>query len=333
MNELRQRVAAAIPGADAALEVWRVATEDGDFLRTLRRLAGGGNATVMHRLGRMYAGGIGVARDDTEALGWFRKGAAAGNLNSTAMVAIALIEGRGAGKDPQEGVRLLRAAAEGAITEAMYRLGVLLVQGKVVDKDLAEAVRLLSRAGAAGSRAVDGGPRRDAPPGDRPEGQLRQGGTLVQAGGRSATRRHDVPGRSLRAGQGRRAQRCRRRPALSAGGRLGHPFGHHNYAAMLDRGKGVERDPEQAADHVLRALDLGNPFTYHADNSTPQGRTSGAPCSASCATPASSTGASTARSRLPRSRRWTRTSAAASPARPLEQPGGRPVASRGRSEV
>ena len=39
VNELRQRVASMTPGTDAELEVWRVTTDGGDFLQTLRRLA------------------------------------------------------------------------------------------------------------------------------------------------------------------------------------------------------------------------------------------------------------------------------------------------------
>lgn len=272
MNELRQRVAAAIPGTDVTLEVWRVTTEDGDFLRTLRRLAEGGNATVMHRLGRMYAGGIGVARDDTEALGWFRKGAAAGNINSTAMVAIALIEGRGAGKDPQEGVYLLRAAAEKDNHEAMYRLGVLLVQGKVVEKDLAEAVRLLSRAAAA-----------EHVPSMVDLGVMHQQGLGLTVNFSEAARwykRGADAGNSLGMmylgvlyEQGKGVERSEATAArlYRQAAELGHFFGHHNYAAMLDRGRGVERNSEQAADHVLKALALGNPFTYQQITKGAQG--------------------------------------------------------------
>lgn len=263
MNELRERVAATRPGTEAVLEVWRVVTDDGDFLRTLRRLADGGNAAVMHRLGRMYAGGIGVARDDAEALGWFRKGAAAGNLNSTTMVAIALIEGRGTGKDPQEAMYLLKAAADKNNSEAMYRLGVLLVQGKVVEKDLAEAARLLSKAAEAGHvpAMVD-------------LGVMHQQGLGVPANFTAAAkwyRRGADLGNPLgmmylgalhQQGKGVEQNDTAATGLYRRAADLGHPFGLHNYAAMLDRGKGTERDPERAADLVLRALALRNPFSY-----------------------------------------------------------------------
>ena len=150
IDALRQRVSATMPGTEVVLEVWRITNDDGDFLRTLRRLGESGNAAVMYRLGRMYAGGIGVARDDNEAIRWFRMGAAAGNLNATTMYAIGLIEGRGTGKDPQEGVRLLKSAADRNNPDAMHRLAVMLVNGKVVDKDIPEAVHLMTKAGEAG---------------------------------------------------------------------------------------------------------------------------------------------------------------------------------------
>ena len=42
MQDLRQRVSATMPGTEAVLEIWRT-TDDGDFLRTLRRLGEAGN--------------------------------------------------------------------------------------------------------------------------------------------------------------------------------------------------------------------------------------------------------------------------------------------------
>jgi len=43
----------------------------------------------------------------------------------------------------------------------------------------------------------------------------------------------------------------------------GNSTGIHNLAAMLDSGRGVPRkDPEQAADLILRALEMRNEFSY-----------------------------------------------------------------------
>ena len=264
MDELRQRVSSTTPGTEVVLEVWRVTADDGDFLRTLRRFGEGGNAAIMHRLGRMYAGGIGVASDAAEAIRWFRKGAAAGNLNAMTMLAAGLIEGRGTGKDTQEGVRLLKSAADQNNLDAMHRLGALSVNGKVVEKDVLEGLRLLTKASEAGhapamldlgamyaqglgvpinfaiatrwyKRAADLG----SPLGMLYLGALHQQGKGVE--------QNDVAAVTL----------------YKRAADLGHPFAFHNLAAMLDKGKGVDRrDPEQAADLVLRALELGNQFSY-----------------------------------------------------------------------
>jgi TPR repeat protein len=263
MQDLRQRVSATMPGTEAVLEIWRT-TDDGDFLRTLRRLGEAGNAAVMHRLGRMYAAGIGVARDDAEAIRWFRMGAAAGNLNATTMLGVGLIEGRGTAKDTQEGVRLLKSAADRNGMDAMHRLGVILVNGKVVDKDIPEAVHLLTKASEAEHApamvdlavmynqgiGVQADPakaafwsKRAADLGN-PTGMVNLG--YLHEHGRGVEQ-------SLTA-----AVTLYRRAAD-----MGHALGFHNLAAMLDRGKGVERrDPEQAAELMLRSLELRNQFSY-----------------------------------------------------------------------
>jgi TPR repeat protein len=264
MNELRQRVASMAPGTNAELEVWRVTTDGGDFLQTLRRLADGGNAHVMFRLGRMYATGIGVARDEAAAVAWYRKGASAGNLNATTALAVATLEGRGTSKDQQEGLRLLREAAGKDNSEAMYRLGVIMVEGKIVAKDAAEAMRLFAKGAEAGyvpsmldlallyntgegtaadtvkaamwyKRAADLG----SSAGMVNLGFMHQQGRGVE--------RNDITAVALY-----------RKAATE-----GNPSGIHNLAAMLDSGRGVpNKDPEQAADLILQALDMRNQFTY-----------------------------------------------------------------------
>src|SRR5262249_56783254 len=138
VGEFRQRSAAMAPGREVEVELWRTTESGGDFLQTLRRLGEGGNAYVMFRLGRLYASGIGVARDDIEAVRWYRMGASAGNLNATAALGMALIEGRGATKDEQESLRLLRAAADKDNHEALHWLCVILRPGQPVSKDTPE---------------------------------------------------------------------------------------------------------------------------------------------------------------------------------------------------
>jgi TPR repeat protein len=262
VGELRQLLAAMAPGTDVEVELWR--TADGDFLQTLRRLGEGGNAHVMFRLGRLYASGMGVARDDAEAVRWYRMGASAGNLNAATALAMALIEGRGTNRDEAEGLRLLRAAAEQDEHEALHRLGVILSQGRLVAKDTAEAIRLLAKAAEAGHvpsmldlafvyNSAEGGfadpvkaafwYKRAADLGSS-AGMVNLGFMHQQGKG---VERNDITAVALY-----------RKAAAE-----GNSTGIHNLAAMLDSGRGVPRkDPEQAADLMLRALEMRNEFAY-----------------------------------------------------------------------
>jgi TPR repeat protein len=263
VSETRQRLAALTPGTDVELELWRTA-DGGDFLQTLRRLGEGGNAHIMYRLGRFYASGTGVARDDAEAVRWYRMGASAGNLNATTALATALIEGRGAPKDEQEGLRLLRTAAEKDNHEALDQLGLILAQGKLIAKDTAEAIRLLTKAAEGGHvpsmldlafvyNTADAGfadpakaafwYRRAADLGSS-AGMVNLGFMHQQGKG---VERNDITAVALY-----------RKAAAE-----GNSTGIHNLAAMLDSGRGVARkDPEQAADLMLRALEMRNEFSY-----------------------------------------------------------------------
>jgi TPR repeat protein len=264
VGELRQRLAAMAPDTEAQVELWRIAGEGLDFLQTLRRLGEEGNAHVMHRLGRLYAAGTGVTRDDTEAVRWYRMGASSGNLNATTALAVALIEGQGTSKDEQEGLRLLRLAADKDNHEALHRLGVILGQGKLVPKDTPGAIRLLGRAAEAGhvaamldlayfynsAEAGSADPvkaaywyKRAADVGNS-SGMVNLGFMHQQGKG---VERNDITAVALY-----------RRAAGE-----GNSTGIHNLAAMLDSGRGVpHKDPEQAAELMMRALEMHNEFSY-----------------------------------------------------------------------
>jgi TPR repeat protein len=262
MKDLCQRLASAPPGREAVLEVWRVA--GGNFMQTLHLLGDGGNAHIMYRLGKMYAAGIGVASDEAKAVDWYRKGAAAGNVHAMAELAGALLEGRGVEKNAQEAVRLLKAAADKDQPEAMHRLGVLLRDGKATDKNVAEAVQLLTKAGNAGYA-----------PAMVEIGQTYDKGLGVAADAAKAAawykKAADLgnPAAVMNLGNLHLQGRGVTKSFVSAtasyrkAADLGDSFAMHNMGWMLDKGVGVERrDPEQAADFVLRALGLRNQFSY-----------------------------------------------------------------------
>ncbi len=263
MDELRRQVSATTPGNTVVLDVWRVTSDDGDFLHTLRRLGEGGNAYIMYRLGRMYGTGIGVARDEVEAVHWLRKSANAGNLAAMTQLAVALLEGHGTGKDPQEAVRLLKAAADQGNIDATYRLGGLLARGTAVQKDALEAVRLFTRAAEAGHS-----------PAMVDLGLMFNNGQGVEADITKAAmwykRAADLGntygmvnlGFLYQQGKGVEKNEATAVSYYKRAANEGNPAGIHNLAAMYDSGRGVERDPEQAADLILRALELRNQFSY-----------------------------------------------------------------------
>jgi TPR repeat protein len=299
MNDLRQRVASMAPGSEVQVEVWRIAGDEGDFLQMLRRLADGGNTHVMYRLGRMHAAGIGGVRDEIEAVRWYRKAADAGNSSALAALAVALLEGRGTGIDQQEGLRLLRTAAAKDHLEAMNRLGHILVDGKITDKDTLEAARLFTKAAEAGhapsmvdiglmyangvgvqtdlskaamwyNRAADLGNSA----GMANLGWLYEYGKGVETDVAKAAmwyRRAVDLGNAfgmvdlaLLYSQGKGVQRneaaavALNRKAAS----LGNSMAMNNLAWMLQSGRGVERrDPEEAADFMMKALDRRNEFS------------------------------------------------------------------------
>ena len=77
-----------------------------------------GDANAMYRLGRMYAGGIGVEQDYVDAFDWYKRSAAKGN------------------------------------TDAMYRLGEAYEHGKGVREDIQQAVNWYDKATLRGNKSA-----------------------------------------------------------------------------------------------------------------------------------------------------------------------------------
>ena len=297
MNDLRQRVEALAPGTQIELDVRRVG--DGDFVGVLQRLADDGNAHVMFRLGKMYATGVGVARDEAEAARWYRRGADAGNVNATAALAEALLEGHGTTVDQQQGVRLLKTAAAREHVGAMYRLAHILLEGKLDAKDPAEAARLLTKGAEArhapsmvelGRMYTNGiGVPADARGGAtwyRQAAELNYSPGMVNLGWayehgtgietdlaqaamwyKRAVELGNTIGMvdlGLLYAQGRGVEKNEAMAVAlyRKAANLGNAMAMNNLAWMLQGGKGVERkEPEEAADLMLQALDKGNEFS------------------------------------------------------------------------
>jgi TPR repeat protein len=297
-NDLRDRVAAMPAGSEIVLDVWRVAGDGGDFLEVLRRLADGGNAAIMFRLGRMYANGVGTARNDAEAVRWYKMGADAGNLNAMVALSDALLAGRGTAMDQPEGLRLLKAAAARNHIWAMNRLGHILAEGKITTKDALEAARLFTRAAEAGdpTSMVDigfmysngTGVQADASKAamwyrqaaDRGNtagmvhlGWLYEHGNGVESDLAKAAmwyKRGADLGNSLAMvdlgllyaqGRGVAKNEIEAVALYRKAAGLGNSLAMNNLAWMLQSGSGVDRkDPEEAADFMMKSLDRRNDF-------------------------------------------------------------------------
>src|SRR5262245_44299667 len=297
-GELRHRVAALAPGSLTLVEVWRPASDEGNFVQLLRRLADGGDGSAMYRLGRMYAGGIGTSRDDAEAARWFRKGAGSGSRDATAALAIALLEGRGVVKDPSEALRLLRVAAEQDQIEAMNRLGHILLEGKIAAKDPPEAARLFTKAAELGhapsmveiGRMLGHGTGVAADP-DKAAMWFKQAADLGNPGGMWGLGWLYSQGKGVEADTGKAVMWYRRAADLGnpnamadlallhiqgkgveksesaaaallrKAADLGNSTAMNNLAWMLQGGRGIRKDPEEAADQMMKALARRNEFS------------------------------------------------------------------------
>ncbi len=261
-TDLRQKVSHTAIDSDVVLEVWRVASPDGDFYAALRRLADGGNAYVMYHLGTMHEAGTGIAKDEREAVRWYQRAANAGSPHAMTSLGLMLIAGRGAAKDQPEGIRLLKGAADRDHPEAMRRLAVLMVEGTALTRNLPEAERLLTKSAEAGHvlSMIDLGDMYDAR--ERRAG-LEPGGQVVCARGRPrqchghGAARHPATRRQWRAADETAAANLYRKAADD-----GSSSGMHNLALLYDKGIGVDRrDPELAATLMLQAIDLGDQFS------------------------------------------------------------------------
>jgi hypothetical protein len=125
-------------------------------------------------------------------------------------------------------MRLLARAGEAGFTPAMVDLGIMYNHGLGIPADFPKAAMWYKRAADLGN-----------PVGMTSLGYLHEHGTGASKDEFAAAALY--------------------RKAAD----LGNPMAIHNLGAMYERGKGVERrDPERAADLVLRALGLRNSFSY-----------------------------------------------------------------------
>lgn len=118
-----------------------------------------GNALAMHDLGRMYAEGLGRARDGTLAQEWYRKALNAFLTAETARpnryveyrIGKMYAAGLGTEQDLPAAAEWLSRAAEAGQVSAQYTLGKLLLRGEGIPKDVPIAIHWLTAAADHGS--------------------------------------------------------------------------------------------------------------------------------------------------------------------------------------
>ena len=300
VDDVRKRVMVLAPGTEVTVEVWRAGSHNEDALQGLWRHAEAGNAHIMYRLGRIYSMGPANLRDEAEGVRWYRRAADAGNANGMTALAMAQLQGRGTPRDQQEGLRLLKAAAAKNSPDAMYQLASILVAGKLVEKDALEAARLYTKAAEAGhvasmfelGRAYYNGTGVQV---DHSKAAMwyKHAADLGNAGANSnlgwlyehgegvetdvakaislykrAVELNNSGGMVNLAlvyvnGKGVQKDEVAAVALYRRGAALGNSIAMNNLAWMLQGGRGVaRRDPEEAADLMLRALENRNDFSY-----------------------------------------------------------------------
>ena len=152
-----------------------------------------------------------------EAIALYREAAARGNLRAQVSLGLIVERGDGVPRDPAAAIALYERAAEGGSADGAINLAVALMQGTSVRKDTARAVALLKRAAADGSAIATYN-----------LGALAEGGVLNE------------PGRAIE--------------YFRKATELGDPRGFVPAAILLDEGRGVRKDPAQAAEMLLRGV-------------------------------------------------------------------------------
>ena len=144
------RAAEALKAADAAFDQWNYA----EALQRYRKLAEAGSAPAEARLGQMYQGGLGVARDYGEAANWYRKAAAQGDAGAEAALGSFYRDGRGVPRDPAEALRWYTLAADSGFVPAQMLIAFMYARGQSVPKDCAAARGWFERAASQGADAA-----------------------------------------------------------------------------------------------------------------------------------------------------------------------------------
>lgn len=135
---------------DEAVKRGSEASQSGDYSKAYALLlpaALKGNPIAQHRVGILYAFGLGVPQDFAAATGWFRKAAEQGQGESQFSMGMRYLLGQSVAQDDTEAARWFRLAAEQGVGMAASMLAELYAKGRGVPRDLVEAYQWLAVAG------------------------------------------------------------------------------------------------------------------------------------------------------------------------------------------
>lgn len=119
----------------------------GDYataLKEWRPLAEKGDPRAQHRMGLLYAQGLGVPKDPEKATDWFRKAAHKGNILAAYNLAFRYLKGEGTRKDLKMAAVWFRRAAGAGLPQAQHTLGLLFANGDGVPQNFVHAYMWLS---------------------------------------------------------------------------------------------------------------------------------------------------------------------------------------------
>ena len=128
----------------SAASVW--AYKKAPFAKSLRKLAGQGDAESQSRLGYMYYQGQGVPQDYAAAPKWYRLAADQGNADAQFDLAFMYYEGLGVPQDYAAALKWYRLAAAQGYARAQYSLGYMYANGEGVPQDHVQAHKWLTLA-------------------------------------------------------------------------------------------------------------------------------------------------------------------------------------------
>jgi len=119
----------------------------GDYATALKQwlpLAEKGDRRAQHKLGLIYAQGLGVPKDHAKATEWFRKAARAGHVLAAYNLGFRHLRGEGTPRNAKTAAAWFRRAAGAGLSQAQHTLGLLFANGEGVPQNSVRAYMWLS---------------------------------------------------------------------------------------------------------------------------------------------------------------------------------------------